>query len=257
MVKKVKKSTQSPKLADSQIKKAFKAVKDLIISSRNTKDLLSDEHEFINMQVEVNHLPEIATLRCVPIPLPHAIYDKKFNSQVMLIVKDPQRAMKEKLDGLGLKDTPLTKIIGISKLGKNYTQYKDRRELIRQYDLFLADIRVFNMLPDRLGKYFYEKKKIPCLLNLDDDVEATLRRAMSSTFIIAAKGPIFCIKIARSSMSEKEVMENVQAAIEALPNAIPGLERQHIRRIEIKGQTTMALPVYNFLSEEEIQAYKN
>lgn len=257
MVKRQKKTTQNFKLSDSQIKQAYKAIKDLILASRNTKDLLTEEHEFINIQVEVNHLPDIPTLRSVSIPIPHPIYAKKFNSQVMLVVKDPQRAMKEKLDTLGLKDTPLTKIIGISKLGKNYTQYKDRRELIRNFDLFLADVRVFNMLPERLGKYFYEKKKIPSLLNLDDDPDTAIRQAISSTFIVASKGPIFCIKVARSSMTEKEVMENVQAVIDALPNAIPGLEKEHIRRVEIKGQTTLALPVYNFLSQDEIQAFKN
>ena len=176
---------------------------------------------------------------------------------MFLVVKDPQRLMKEKIDSLELSDVPLSKICGISKLGKNYTQYKDRRELLRQYDLFLADIRVFNMLPDRLGKYFYEKKRIPALLNLDNDIKESITNAVNSTFLIAAKGPIFTIKVGRVSMSPTEVIENIEAVVNSLPNILPGISPEDIRRIELKGELTVSLPVYNFLSAQEVSSFKS
>jgi ribosome biogenesis protein UTP30 len=70
-----------------------------------------------------------------------------------------------------MHDTPITKVIGVNKLGRNYKQYESRRRLIRQFDLFLADVRVFTMLPERLGLYFYTKKKIPGLLDLTEEPE--------------------------------------------------------------------------------------
>lgn len=254
MVKKVKSSFVS--LSRVQLKKAVTAIRDLIRTKQDSSDLLANEDEFININIEVNKLPDLTTLRVVAVPLPFPIYTKKFNSRVFLIVKDPQRDWKEKIDSLNVKDLPLSKICGISKLGKNYIQYKDRRELIRQYDLFLADIRVFNMLPDRLGKYFYEKKRIPALLCLDTDIEGSLTSACNSTFLIAAKGPVFTIKVGRISMSESEVIANIQAVVESLPNILPGITKENIRRIEVKGEVTLALPIYNYLTSREVSAFK-
>jgi ribosome biogenesis protein UTP30 len=255
MVKKVKKSSFLD-LSAVQLKKALKVVSKLIKEKQDPSDLLPNEDEFINLTIEVNHLPDLSTLRVVAIPIPFPIYSKQFNSRVFLIVKDPQREMKEKIDSLNLKDLPLSKVCGISKLGKNYTQYKDRRELIREYDLFLADIRVFNMLPDRLGKYFYEKKRIPALLCLDTDMESEIRKVLSSTFLIAAKGPVFNIKVGRISMPEAEVIANIQAVVEAIPKILPGATKENIRRLDLKGELSLALPVYNFLTPYEVSSYK-
>ena len=255
MVKKLKSSFVS--VSKPQLKKAISVIRDVIKKQQDSSDLLVNENEFITINVEVNKLPELSTLRVVAIPLPFPIYSKKYNSRVFLIVKDPQRAMKEKIDALDLSDLPLSKICGVSKLGKNYTQYKDRRELLRQYDLFLADIRVFNLLPDRLGKYFYEKKRIPALLSLDTDIASSLRNAISSTFLIAAKGPVFTIKVGRISMSETEICQNIESVIKSLPNILPGISHENIRRIEVKGEITISLPIYNYLTSHEISSFKS
>lgn len=254
MVKKIKSSFIS--VSRVQLKKAISVIRDVIKKHQDSSDLLVNDHEFITINIEVNRLPDLSTLRVVAIPLPFPIYAKQYNSRVFLVVKDPQRLMKEKIDQLGLSDLPLSKICGVSKLGKNYTQYKDRRELIRQYDLFLADIKVFNMLPDRLGKYFYEKKRIPALVSLDSDMGESIRSAIGSTFLIAAKGPVFTIKVGRISMSETEITQNIEAVIEALPNILPGITNENIRRIDIKGEITVSLPIYNFLTPHEIKSFK-
>ena len=254
MVKKIKSSFIS--VSRIQLKKAIVVIRNLIKKHQDSSDLLINENEFININIEVNKLPDLPSLRVVAIPLPFPIYSKKFNSRVFLVVKDPQREMKEIIDSLELKDLPLSKICGVSKLGKNYTQYKDRRELIRQYDLFLADIRVFNMLPDRLGKYFYEKKRIPALLSLDTDIASSIRNAIGSTFLIAAKGPIFTLKVGRISMSDTEIAENIEAVIESLPNILPGITEENIRRVDVKGELTVSLPVYNFLTSHEVKSFK-
>ena len=255
MVKKIKSSFIS--VSKPQLKKAISVIRDVIKKQQDSSDLLVNDNEFITINVEVNKLPELSTLRVVAIPLPFPIYSKKYNSRIFLIVKDPQRTMKEKIDALELSDLPLSKICGVSKLGKNYTQYKDRRELLRQYDLFLADIRVFNLLPDRLGKYFYEKKRIPALLSLDTDIASSIRNAISSTFLIAAKGPVFTIKVGRISMSETEISQNIESVIESLPNILPGISHENIRRIEIKGDVTISLPIYNHLTSHEIKSFKS
>jgi ribosome biogenesis protein UTP30 len=57
-------------------------------------------------------------------------------------------------------------VIGFDKLKRNFNAFKDRRSLLKQYDGFLADIRVYKMLPECLGKEFYSHKKFPCPIKL-------------------------------------------------------------------------------------------
>lgn len=60
----------------------------------------------------------------------------------------------------------IAQVIGFDKLKRNYKQYKDRRTLLKQYDGFLADMRIYKMLPECLGKEFYDKKKFPCPIKI-------------------------------------------------------------------------------------------
>jgi len=49
----------------------------------------------------------------------------------------------------------IAKVIGYTKLKKEFRQFKDKRQLLKDYDLFLADLRIYKMLPEALGKEFY------------------------------------------------------------------------------------------------------
>ena len=70
-----------------------------------------------------------------------------------MIVKDPARAFKDQIQDL---DIPcIAKVIGFDKLKRNFKQFKDKRQLLKDYDAFLADLRVYKMLPELLGKEFY------------------------------------------------------------------------------------------------------
>ena len=61
--------------------------------------------------------------------------------------------MKDQL--ASLKVPALAKIIGVDKLKRNFKQFKDKRTLLKDYDVFLSDLRVYKMLPEILGKEFY------------------------------------------------------------------------------------------------------
>ena len=56
----------------------------------------------------------------------------------------------------------IAEVIGFDRLKRDFRQFKDKRQLLRDYDLFLADIRIYKMLPELLGKEFYSKKAYPC-----------------------------------------------------------------------------------------------
>jgi ribosome biogenesis protein UTP30 len=64
-------------------------------------------------------------------------------------------------------DVPcIAKVIGYDKLKREFKQFKDKRALLKEYDSFLADLRVYKMLPDLLGREFYRSKKFPCPIKL-------------------------------------------------------------------------------------------
>ena len=255
MGKKVKES-HFVQLPRKQTVSAVQQIRSQIKSKRDPTNLLQSTNELVYLQIELNSVPEIPTLRAIPIHIPHTLYSKKFQSSVCLITKDPQREWKELLDRLQMTDTPISKVIGIDKLGKNYGQFKLRRQLIKDYDLFLADVRVFNMLPDRLGKYFYAKKKIPALIDLTQDPKASITNAIHSTYFVSQKGPCFMVKVGRVPMSSKQIADNIQAVLDALPDVLPPILPNHVRRLEIKGDKTLALPFYHHLTKEEKEAVK-
>ena len=94
------------------------------------------------------------------ISIDHPFLSEAQNSRVCIIVKDPARAFKDQIQKM--KIPCIAKVIGFDKLKRNFRQYKDKRNLLKEYDAFLADIRVYKMLPELMGKEFYEKKKYPC-----------------------------------------------------------------------------------------------
>lgn len=50
-------------------------------------------------------------------------------------------------------------VIAISKLRTEHKQFEDKRELLSNFDLFLADDRIIPLLPPLLGIKFFKKKK--------------------------------------------------------------------------------------------------
>lgn len=81
-----------------------------------------------------------------------------------MIVKDPESEFKKAIADL---DIPcVADVIGYDRLRREYREFKDKRQLARDYDFFLADIRVYKMLPDVLGKEFYAKKAFPCPIKM-------------------------------------------------------------------------------------------
>lgn len=109
------------------------------------------------LPVKPSHRPQL-------VKLPHPFLTAEENSRVCVFVKDPQRAFKDQIASLDIPT--IAKVIGYDKLKRNYKQYKDRRALLKEYDSFLADLRVYKMLPEVLGKEFYSHKKFPVPIKL-------------------------------------------------------------------------------------------
>ena len=176
-------------------------------------------------------------------------------------MKDPARDFKSQL--AALKVPCIAKVIGYTKLKKEFKQFKDKRSLLRDYDLFLADLRIHKMLPECLGKEFYSKKKYPCPLKVHGfpdpkSLQQQLNRAAKATYFMQGNGPNYSVKVGRTSQEAKEIADNIE---QALPFALgyvmdkDGIKFSKIQSISLKAGESPELPVFNQLTKTEVLAY--
>ena len=84
------------------------------------------------------------------------------------------------------------------------------------------------------------------------DLAAEIRRALDSTHYYESNAASFTIKIARSTtQSVAHVTDNLLTALPALIKHIPR-RWENVRSICLKTRDSLALPVYNSLSEMEM-----
>jgi ribosome biogenesis protein UTP30 len=215
------------KLANvSQISKAVSCIKKYIKSSFDAKhslDILSSESEsFIYLNFVLGKVPVKYSLRPTTINLTNPLYtNNKDTTRVCLIVKDPRSAIKD----LNIEFPFKVKIIDIEKLKLKYSRFNERRDLIKEYDIFLCDYKVYFLLKKLLGKPFYDAKKypIPTKINPSDKnsiLQEVSSKATTGTTFYMSNGPNYTLKIGRLTQTEKEIEENVKDAIK---NTLPHL----------------------------------
>ena len=91
---------------------------------------------------------------CRPVKFP--IVDPR-TSAVCLITKDPQREYKDLIASQGIKF--ISRVVDVRHLKGKWKPFEARRMLLRENGLFLADERVVPLLPNLLGKIFFNAKK--------------------------------------------------------------------------------------------------
>lgn len=146
------------------------------------------------------------------VKIPHPYLTKEDNSRICLFVKDPARAFKDEIEELNIP--VIAKVIGYDKLKRNFKQYKDRRTLIKDYDAFLADLRIYKMLPEVLGKEFYSQKAYPVPIKVHGfadgkALQEQLNSASNATHFMQGNGPNYSLTIGRTSQKAASVAQNI------------------------------------------------
>ena len=150
-----------------QVVRAAKALKAFVQKQSESvveKALLNDEDQTISVTFTMTRVPSNPSPKPQVIEVEHPFNREDQNSRVCVIVKDPARDFKDQIQSL--KIPCIAKVIGLDKLKRNFKQYKDKRQLLKDYDAFLADVRIYKMLPELLGKEFYQRKKYPSPIKL-------------------------------------------------------------------------------------------
>ena len=73
------------------------------------------------------------------------------------------------------------------------------------------------MLPELMGKEFYQRKKYPCPIKLHgftgEELEAQLNRAASATFFALGNGPNYSVRVGKTFQKDKDVGKNTLQAL--------------------------------------------
>jgi len=135
-----------PTLDESLFKKGIKCLKKIITDKykENLNLLQSEEDEFLYVNLVFGKLPFKFSYRPQAIPLTNSIYGEKYNTRVCLFVKDPRSDFKdlEIHNNLPFK----LKVLDIEKLKLKYSRFQERRNLLKEYDVFLCDYKIYILL---------------------------------------------------------------------------------------------------------------
>ena len=160
--------------------------------------------------------------------------------KVVLITKDPHDEWKEKIRDLEL-DIPV-KTYSVTKFGERFKQTYDARQLIKDTRCFLADERIAHVLNTKLGKEFYDKKKIPILVTLSgDDLKTPIEQAVKCSPVILPKANKFAAPIGKISWSKEDIADN---ACDVINGIFEKIGKDKVATIHIRIPSSTTIPIY-------------
>ena len=140
----------------------------------------------------------------------------------------------------------MKKVLGLDSLRKKHGKFEQQRALLHRFDVFMADDRVLPMLCKALGKNFFATKKqpIPVQLTRKTSLPLVIMQSLRSTFWYLSEGTCLTVKAGSTGMTIQQIVENVEAICDVVPNKIPR-RWANVRSISLKTTHSMALPIYN------------
>jgi len=237
----------APPLNTKQVERAVDALLNYVQRSKKSggKEQLLDDSDPISVLIGMKTIPA-TNGRSKPylITLEHPLMNPE-ETEVCLLVKDPQREFKDKIEAKGIKC--IKKVIGVTKLKNKFKQYEAKRQLCASYDLFLADDRILPMLPHLIGKEFFKKKKQPLPVKLTrENWDAQFKTIFNATPFYLAEGLCSTVKAGHTSMDRTHIIDNIVSALDKVAEILPK-KWQGIQTIHIKTHDSIALPIYHSL----------
>ncbi|EDV27752.1 uncharacterized protein TRIADDRAFT_53766 [Trichoplax adhaerens] len=236
------------KLDEHQVQLAVPALFKLLqlneVKAKKRKLMADDEKIWLNLILKKIPNPT----KPIQISLPHSLHPTG-TLEICLFCKDNEKdTIKKKLEKDGI--TEIVKIISIIKLKKNYRGYEAKRQLCQMYDLFLADDRIYHLLPPYLGKKFFEKKKYPIPVSVTKkNLTSQINGIRNSTYFSLGKGKCNAIPVAMTNLDSEKITENIIATVNSIAAKIPR-GWKNIQALYIKTTATVALPIYNSIPYE-------
>lgn len=243
---------QQLNVKDEVIEKAVKALsqwKKQQGEGSSKKDLFETEDEDIPIYLQITSKKYLATSKVIKprmLRLPHPVYDLE-DTRVCLFVKDnlfdeDALARIEILKEDQLKN--LAQIITVQDLKTKFHAYEARRKLLSEYDVFLTDSSIANMIPKLLGKTFFGSSKFPLTISVTDNKKVSVDRlvsnvnkALNSVGYMLPMGVNMGMRLGMLGQDIDNLKENIHAITKFL-------EKYPIRLIQLKLKDSPSLPIY-------------
>lgn len=251
------------KLDSNLVLKAIKCLKGILNEKAKDENniLFRKDEEAVHINFSFGNIPEQYSLR--PVLLPVRI-NSNARRRVCLIIRDPVEEWKDlNISFDDVKDLDVN-IITYSSLKQEYFQYESKRNLLKQFDVFLCDSHLYMMLKKILGKCFYAAKKYPLAVKIDkkkemsNETKQSIVNAAQNQIFYMSNGPNYSVKAGFVEEDEKILLDKtVTAAKYTLAHILKwGVDIEQLKTISVKITNSIELPVFNQLTKEEIQIGK-
>lgn len=250
-------------IKDVVIEKAVKALSEWtkLQSEASTKlDLFETEDSDIPLYLQVassKYFAQTNILKPRMLEIPHTIHDLD-DAKVCLFVKDglfdeESLARVEIMKDNELKN--LAQIVTVNDLKTKYHQFEARRKLLSEFDIFLTDSSIANMIPKLLGKTFFSSSKLPLTINITDKKNLSFEKltrnftkALNSTGFVLPMGNNTSFKLGMLGQNIEHIKENIHTITKFL-------EQFPIRLVQLKLNGSPTLPIFiakKIYSDEDI-----
>ncbi|KAK5128094.1 proteasome-interacting protein cic1 [Cryomyces antarcticus] len=268
---------------EAESKNAKSTRQDLLADAGNTSEDNADDDEVPVWLILTTkqHVVDQKKLKPGKIPLPYSLNTSP-TARICLITADPQRTYKDIIADPSFPtslSSRIARVIGISKLKAKYKPYENRRQLLAEYDIFLADDRVITYLPQVLGKVFYkggQKRPVPVSLvgkpdRVDgktvkpvkgsglivkggekvaravitpSDMAKEIEKSLSTALVHLSPSTTTAVKVGKASWTPDKLVANIEAVTNGLTEKFVSKGWRNVRGIHIKGPNSMALPIW-------------
>lgn len=209
--------------------------------------------------------------------VPHSLNQNE-NATICLITTDPQRVVKNAVADPTFPralSSRITRIIGLTKLLAKYKSFEQRRQLLSEHDIFLADDRIVARLPKALGKVFYKgtsKRPIPVSIAPKNEskeknvkkngavkvpkderqaavaepvvIAKQIEKALACVPVSLSPGYNIAVRIGLETFSAEQLKDNITAATAAIIEKHVVSGWKNVKSVHIKSPTSIALPIW-------------
>lgn len=237
--------------------------------STDKKQLFDDEdddEEDRNVYLEVTkkkYFNNKPGFKAKLIALPKPYLSTKSDLKTCFFVRDGFITTNEDLERVEEAKIPtLSKILTLTQLKTIYHPFEKRRELYKEYDLFVADDAILSSLPNVLGKTLYNNQKtkfpvqirpytsdLPKTLSLDN-LKNQIEKVINSAPYLPPMGTTAHFKIGafNKHFTQEDLLENLHAILKEF-------SEEDLLTVGIKTDKSPVLPLFytdKIYSDEDV-----
>lgn len=169
-----------------------------------------------------------------------------------LIIRDQLVSTAAEIEAIEAENLPtVSQIIPLKTLKTDYKNFEKRRQLYSQYDMFIVDDALLNLMPTVLGKIFYDSgnNKVPLPVRVTNSKETKklslvtlknqLAKCLESTYYLPPMGATASVEIGTisSQFTHDQLAEN-------LIQVLSQFDESSIKSIMLKTANSPSLPLF-------------